>query len=96
MHFIHPTIKKADIGYWIHSDYARKGVTSLAVRGVCRYAFDVLQLNKLTILADVRNIGSNKVAQKSSFNFLCTRPQDVFIYGAYQDYNEYYLLKEQF
>lgn len=96
LHFIHPTVKKAEIGYWVDADYTRKGVTSKAVHALCQYAFEVLELNKLTIMADVRNIGSNKVAQKCGFTFLGTRPQDSFIYGEYQDMNEYYLLKNDF
>lgn len=96
LHFIHPTVKKAEIGYWVHADFTRKGVTSKAVRALCQYAFDVLELNKLTIMADVRNIGSNKVAQNCGFTFLGTRPQDSFIYGEYQDMNEYYLMKNDF
>lgn len=96
LHAIHPTVKKAEIGYWVDANYARKGVTSKAVRVLCQYAFEVLELNKLTIMADVRNIGSNKVAQKCGFTFLGTRPQDSFIYGEYQDMNEYYLLKNDF
>ena len=96
LHFIHPKVKKAEIGYWVHADYTQKGVASKAVRALCQYAFEVLELNKLTIMADVRNIGSNKVAQNCGFTFLGTRPQDALIYGEYQDMNEYYLLKEPF
>lgn len=96
LHAIHPTVKKAEIGYWVHTDYTKKGVTSKAVRALCQYAFDVLNLNKLTIMADVRNIGSNKVAQSCGFTFLGTHPQDALIYDEYQDMNEYYLLKESF
>lgn len=60
------------------------------------YAFETLSLNKLTILADVRNIPSNKVAEKVGFSFVATDYQDVFDGEIFRDMNRYILLKEQF
>lgn len=87
---------KAEIGYWIHSNYSGKNIMSKAVKKLCSYSFEVLKLNKLIIFADVKNIASNKVALKSGFKLVGVKPQDVFMYDKYRDMNEYYLLKSAF
>lgn len=96
LHFIHSASKKADISYWLHSDYTKQGIVSKSVRKLCEYAFVTLGLNKLTILADTENSGSNAVALSCGFSFLGTRKQDKQLYGKYRDINEYYLLKSDF
>ena len=96
LHNIDSNSKKAEIGYWIHSNFTGKNITTQAVRILCDYSFTVLDLNKLIILADVENIASNKVAIKSGFKLLGIRYQDDIRYDKYRDTNEYYLLKSDF
>ncbi|MFL2106483.1 GNAT family N-acetyltransferase [Mycobacteroides abscessus] len=67
LHNIDSTTGKAEIGYWIHSSYSGQNIVSKAVKRLCTYSFEVLELNKLSIFADVENIGSNKVAIKIGF-----------------------------
>lgn len=87
---------KAEIGYWIHSSYSGKSIMSKAVKRLCSYSFEVLELNKLIIFADIENIASNKVALKSGFKLVGVKPQDIVMYDQYRDMNEYYLLKSDF
>lgn len=96
LHKMDRSVSKAEIGYWIHSDYTGKNIVTNAVEALCYYAFEVLDLNKLTIFADVNNIASNKVAIKSKFKLVGLKRQDAILYGKYQDMNEYYLLKSDF
>ena len=56
----------------------------------------MLELNKLSIFADVENIASNKVAIKNGFKLVGVKVQDEVIYDQYRDMNEYYLLKSEF
>ena len=63
---------------------------------ICHYAFEILALNKLTIIADVRNIASNKVAKNAGFHFVATDIQDMYDGENYQDMNRYILLKNHF
>lgn len=96
LHFIDDYHKRAEIGYWIHSNFTGKGITTLAVQKVCEVAFEDLELNKLTIAADSQNIGSNKVAQKAGFQLIATFKEDHMLYGELRDVNRYYLLKSDF
>ncbi len=96
LHNIDLNSKKAEIGYWIHSNYAGKNIVTQSVNKLCDYSFNILELNKLSIFADVENIASNRVALKSGFKLVGTKIQDVIRYDTYRDMNEYYLLKSDF
>lgn len=96
LHHIDSNNRKAEIGYWIHSNYAGQNIITKAVKTLCAYSFEVLELNKLTIFADVENIPSNKVALKTGFQLVGTKRQDIIMYDQYRDMNEYYLLKSDF
>lgn len=95
-HGIDLTSKQAEIGYWIHSTYKNQGIISKVVKKLCDYAFINLNLNRLTIVADVENISSNKVALKSGFTFVGTQKEERVMYDEYRDMNYYYLLKRDY
>ncbi|WP_348534622.1 GNAT family N-acetyltransferase [Leuconostoc litchii] len=96
LHFIDMKNKKAEIGYWLHSKYQHQGIMTKAVRKVCEYAFDNLGLNKLSIFADVKNIGSNLVAKHAEFSFVTIHKEYYFHGEQFCDMNEYSLLKRHF
>ncbi|GAP03395.1 acetyltransferase [Fructobacillus pseudoficulneus] len=83
---------RAEMGYWLASDYTRQGIMTAAVKAMCAYGFATLDLHQINILADVDNAGSNAVIQKTGFQFLVTRPEYSYRNGRYHDMNEYYLL----
>lgn len=96
LHFIDLIHKKAEIGYWIHSSFAGKGIMALVVDKVCAMSFEDLGLNKLSIKADIDNIPSNKVALKTGFSLVTTHKEDIFLHGTFRDMNHYSLLKKDF
>lgn len=96
LHFIDSHNKKAEIGYWIHSSQAKKGITTKCVKKVCQIAFEEMGLNKLSIGADTENTGSNAVALKSGFSFVGTDKQDIMMYDRLRDMNKYSLLRSDF
>lgn len=95
LHFINHDNKKAEIGYWLHSSYARQGLTKLAVQTICDYAFQNLGLNKLVIKADTENIASNQVAQSCGFRLVGVKKQDMLMRGEFRDMNVYEILKSE-
>ncbi|MEG0550370.1 MAG: GNAT family protein [Vagococcus sp.] len=96
LHFIDHKNKKADIGYWIHSDFIKKGIMTASVHKICDIAFEDLDLNKLTIIADSKNIASNGVAKKCGFTFVATDKEESMLYGELRDTNRYALLKRDY
>jgi RimJ/RimL family protein N-acetyltransferase len=55
------------IGYWCVRDARGRGVTTRALRVLCRYALDELNLQRLELITDPENQASQRVAEKVGF-----------------------------
>jgi RimJ/RimL family protein N-acetyltransferase len=55
------------IGYWCLRDARGRGVTTDALRTLCRHALDELGLERLELITDRDNAGSQRVAEKVGF-----------------------------
>ncbi|MGX7013341.1 GNAT family N-acetyltransferase [Vagococcus silagei] len=95
LHFIDQKAKKAEIGYWLCSDFVGRGIMTQSVTAFCDIAYARMGLNKITLLADVENKPSNQVAIKSGFTFVGMDPEDLHIRGELRDLNRYVKLKEK-
>lgn len=56
-----------EIGYFIDRDYQGKGLAVEAVNQLERIGFEKLDLQRIIILMDTRNLASEKVAQKCGY-----------------------------
>lgn len=59
-----------DIGYRFRKKYWGKGIATETAQASLKYAFDKLGLNEVYALADVDNVGSNKVLKKIGLRFI--------------------------
>jgi RimJ/RimL family protein N-acetyltransferase len=58
----------AEIGYWVGAELRGRGVATSATRAAAEWAFaTVPDLARLQLRADVENVASNRVAEKSGF-----------------------------
>lgn len=87
---------QAELGYWLHSDYTNKRIMSSVVKKICFFAFNNLQLNKLTIVSDTENSASSKVALNNGFKLVGVSKEDTVVHGEYRDMNYYQLFKRDF
>jgi RimJ/RimL family protein N-acetyltransferase len=55
----------ANLGYWVRTSCARRGVASRAARLAARFAFEELGLQRVEIVAAVGNVGSRRAAEKA-------------------------------
>jgi RimJ/RimL family protein N-acetyltransferase len=55
------------IGYWCAREERGRGVTSDALRALCRHALDELGLERLELFTDPDNAASQQVAEKVGF-----------------------------
>jgi ribosomal-protein-serine acetyltransferase len=55
----------ANLGYWVRSSRAGRGIASAAVRLASRFGLQELGLNRLDIVMPVENLSSQRVAQKA-------------------------------
>jgi RimJ/RimL family protein N-acetyltransferase len=56
------------IGYWCAAELRGRGLTTRALRLVCRYGFDELRLGRLELITDPDNRASQRVAEKVGFS----------------------------
>lgn len=62
--------ERPEIGYWVSKEYSGKGITTRAAIALTKFTFEVLGLESIVIRADVNNLGSNKVAEKTGYSFV--------------------------
>jgi RimJ/RimL family protein N-acetyltransferase len=55
------------IGYWCAAEARGRGVTTRALRLLCRYGFDELGMARLELVTDPSNVASQRVAEKVGF-----------------------------
>ena len=58
-----------EIGYWIRSDMAGRGLCTLAVKMVTLAAFEVMKLDRLQVGCDKVNMASQRVIEKVGFPY---------------------------
>jgi RimJ/RimL family protein N-acetyltransferase len=57
----------AEVGYWLGRAHWGRGITTAALRGIVRYAFDVLTLLRVHALPFAHNIASLRVLERAGF-----------------------------
>ncbi|MEK5234842.1 GNAT family N-acetyltransferase [Paenibacillus sp. FSL L8-0470] len=67
LHRIDWQSRKFEIGYWVHSAFARQGYITEAVDAITKYAIQELQANRIEIRCDSRNVQSARIAERSGF-----------------------------
>jgi RimJ/RimL family protein N-acetyltransferase len=64
LNFINRVHQFGNLGYWVRTSAAGKGVASKAARLAARFGFEQLGLHRIEILAAVPNVASQRVAEK--------------------------------
>lgn len=65
INFINRVHQMANLGYWVRTSAAGRGVATSATRAVARFGFEQLGLRRIEIVAAVRNLPSQRVAEKA-------------------------------
>jgi RimJ/RimL family protein N-acetyltransferase len=73
---------RAEIGYWVDPRARSRGVASDAVRAVCRWAFEALDLEIIEWRCEVGNVACRRVAEKAGFLIEATLRKRLFHRGA--------------
>ncbi|WP_433301907.1 GNAT family N-acetyltransferase [Actinoplanes sp. CA-030573] len=75
----------AQIGYWMDPAARGRGVATVSVRALCRWAFDRLALGLVEWRAEVGNVASRRVAEKAGFRLEATLRQRLVHRGVRVD-----------
>jgi len=65
LNFINRVHQLANLGYWVRTSAAGRGVATGATRAVARFGFERLGLKRIEIVAAVNNLSSQRVAEKA-------------------------------
>jgi ribosomal-protein-serine acetyltransferase len=57
--------KMANLGYWVRTARAGRGIATAVVLLLAKFGFEELKLNRIEILVDVKNKRSQRVAEKT-------------------------------
>lgn len=88
--------KKTEIGYWLSEKYQKQGIVTDSVQCLCKFAFNMLNMNRIQIRCAVDNKPSNKVPQRLNFVFEgIERKGELLTGGIFTDLNVYSLLKSE-
>lgn len=83
----------ANLGYWVRSSAAGRGVASAAVRQLAAFAFRETDLHRLEIIAAVGNRASQRVAERAG----ATREAEIrgrlHLHGAAHDAVQYSIVR---
>jgi len=60
-------VPRAEIGYWLRTDYTGRGYITEAVRGLSGMLYDLLKFARIEIRTDDRNARSYRVAERAGF-----------------------------
>ena len=87
--------KSAELGYWLSEDYWRKGITSAAVKMICKEAFECFDIIRIYAEPYSDNMGSRGVLEKAGFTYEGTMRNGVYKNGKVHSYCMYSLLREE-
>lgn len=87
--------KSAEIGYWIGEKHQGQGFITRSVKGLIRFAFQELQLNRVTIKAVEDNTKSRAVPERLNFTVEGRLRQAERLDDVFYDFIIYSMLKEE-
>ena len=83
------------VGYRISPEYWRSGICTEALRRAVDFVFTETQMDRLQGSADVRNIASNRVLEKSGFRLEGTIRHGKMV-SRYCDYNIWGMIRDDY
>ena len=89
------TRKSTEIGYWLSSDLQKRGIVTRSCGALVEYLFNSLDMNRVEIQCDVKNIRSQKVPERLGFKKEGVLRQNHCRYGEYVDSVVYSILSRE-
>jgi RimJ/RimL family protein N-acetyltransferase len=94
LNFINRVHQIANLGYWVRTSAAGKGVATRATRLAARFAFEQLGFHRVEIVAAVNNVASQRVAERAGALREAVLRKRLLIHGEPQDAVMFSLVRE--
>lgn len=88
--------KEAEIGYILNKKYWNKGIMTEALKTILKFGFEKMDLNRIELRCDERNIGSARVMEKNGLKHEGMLRQKRFQKGEFVNIKCYSILKEEY
>ena len=88
--------RKVSVGYYIGADYQGRGIASSALRALLRYAFRILDMNRVELRCVPANLPSVRMAERLGFTREGVLRQAELLDGVFMDHAVYGLLRADF
>jgi RimJ/RimL family protein N-acetyltransferase len=83
----------ANLGYWVRTPAAGRGVATVAVRRLAGFAFDETDLNRLQIVVAVGNHASQRVAERAGAVREAVTSSRLVLHGKTHDAIQYAIVR---
>jgi ribosomal-protein-serine acetyltransferase len=87
--------RKADIGYWLGSEFTGRGVMTKSCRALVEHAFGGLRLNRVEIYCAVENRRSRRIPERLGFTQEGTHRQAEWVHDHFKDLVSYSMLARE-
>jgi len=87
--------RRAEIGYWIDRTLEGRGLMRRSCAQLIRYAFDELDMHRVSIDAAVDNRRSRALAERLGFTLEGVRREAEWLYDHFVDHAQYGLLERE-
>ena len=88
--------RELEIGYWIHKDYVKQGLVTESTAALIKVAFEIIQVHRIEIHCDPRNIASAAVPRKLGFTHEGTLHAKIRFLDAWKDLMIWGLLDSEY
>jgi RimJ/RimL family protein N-acetyltransferase len=88
--------RAGEVGYWIATAVAGRGLATEAAARVLQVAFEELDMHRVILRVAVGNRASERVAEKLGFVREGVLRKEVFVHGVWMDHTLYGLLVEEY
>jgi len=96
LHHLLPHTRAAELGYWVWSKAAGRGLATAAGARLLRLAFEDLRLHRVFVRHAVTNSASQKVIERLGFVREGTLRHDLQLEGRWVDHHAYGLLEDEY
>ena len=90
------TVRKGELYLFVNPERKKQGLGKLSSYLLCKYAFDVLQLNKVFLYTNGSNIAAQKTYENIGFKLEGRMREERIVHGKYEDRLYYGLLSSEF
>lgn len=94
INFINRVHQFANLGYWVRTSAAGQGIATRATRVAACFGFEELRIQRIEIVAAVKNVASQRVAERAGAVREGILRNRLLIHGEPQDAVMYSLLRE--